>query len=78
MNDTIKMPNMADSREDKMRQFQEDFQMAAAKADLLGRKAGMIMNALSIGVGTEHGTPLFNKSERKELEKKLMTILQKL
>ena len=66
------------SREDKMRQFQEDFQMQAAKADLLGRKAGMLMNSLAIGVGTEHSSPLFTKAERKKLESKLFTILEKL
>ena len=70
--------NLNASREDKLRRFQEDFQIKAAQADLLGRKAGMLMNSLAIGVGTEHGSPLFTKKQRTELENKLFDILEKI
>ena len=74
MEETINL----NSREAQMKTFQEDFQMKAAKADLLGRKAGMLMNSLAIGVGTEKSSPLFTKKQRTELENKLYTLLEKL
>ena len=65
-------------REEQLRKFQEDFQISGAKTDLIARKASLLMNSLAIGIGAEHGTPLFEKKQRKELENKLYEFLNKL
>jgi|TARA_Y100000310_G_scaffold340276_1_gene435450 hypothetical protein len=77
-NPTVDINRPLTSREEQLRKFQEDFQVSSAKTDLMARKVSLLMNSLAIGIGTEHGKPLFEKKQRKELENKLYEFLNKL